>query len=317
MPRTFFIVGPTATGKSELAADVAREMRAEVVSADAFQIYRGLNLLTAKPDAATLANAPHHLIGTTPLDQEMNAEKFRRAASSAIDQIHSSGKPAIVVGGSGLYIKALTHGLAPLPITDPKLRENLNKRSTEDLRALLVDLDPESARKIDIKNRRQLVRAVEICLTTGKPFSVQRTQWAVAGGADPGQPGSTTAGTGRGVFLFRDRDELYERINRRVEAMFENGVIEEVQAARAVSSTASQMIGLREIRELLAGNTSILQCVAAIQQATRRYAKRQLTWFRRQTNFEPLNLSLLSHNEAVKWILLRAQPRKRSGHRDD
>jgi tRNA dimethylallyltransferase len=315
--RTFFIVGPTATGKSELAADAAREMRAEVVSADAFQIYRGLNLLTAKPDAATLAKAPHHLIGTTPLHQEMNAEKFRRAASHAIDQIHSSGKPTIIVGGSGLYIKALTHGLAPLPITDPKLRENLNKRSMEDLRALLVDLDPESARKIDIKNRRRLVRAVEICLTTGKPFSVQRTQWAVARSADPGQPGSTIPGTARGVFLFRDRDELYERIDRRVEAMFENGVIEEVRAAGAVSSTASQMIGLREIRDLLAGKMSILQCVAAIQQATRRYAKRQLTWFRRQTNFEPLNLSLLSHNEAVKWILLRAQPREFSAHRDD
>lgn len=319
MTRTFFIVGPTASGKSELAADVAGEMRAEVVSADAFQIYRDLNLLTAKPDAATLAKAPHHLIGTTPLDQEMNAEKFRLAASHAIDQIHSLGKSAIIVGGSGLYIKALTHGLAPLPETDPKLRENLNKRSTDDLRALLVDLDPESAGKIDIKNRRRLIRAVEICLTTGKPFSVQRTQWAVAGGADPGQPGSTIPGTARGVFLFRDRDELYERINRRVEAMFENGVVEEVQAAGAVTSTASQMIGLREIRDLLAGKTSILQCVAAIQQATRRYAKRQLTWFRRQTNFEPLNLSLLSHNEAVKWILLRkhSEPRKLSGRRDD
>jgi tRNA dimethylallyltransferase len=317
MTRTFFIVGPTASGKSELAADVAREMRAEVVSADAFQIYRGLNLLTAKPDAATLAKTPHHLIGTTPLHQEMNAEKFRRVASHAIDQIHSRGRPALVVGGSGLYIKALTHGLAPLPITNPKLRENLNKRSTDDLRALLVDLDPESARKIDIKNRRRLIRAVEICLTTGKPFSVQRTQWPVAGGANPDQPRSTIPGTARGVFLFRDRDELYERINRRVEAMFENGAIEEVRAAGAVSSTASQMIGLRELRELLAGKMSILQCVAAIQQATRRYAKRQLTWFRRQTNFEPLNLSLLSRNEAVKWILLRAQCGKLSGHRND
>ena len=319
MTRTFFIVGPTASGKSELAADVAREMGAEVVSADAFQIYRGLHLLTAKPDAATLAKAPHHLIDTTPLHQEMNAEKFRRAASHAIDQIHSHRKPAIIVGGSGLYIKALTRGLAPLAITDPKLRENLNKRSTDDLRALLVDLDPESARKIDIKNRRRLVRAVEICLTTGKPFSVQRTQWTVAGGANPGQPGSTIPATVRGVFVFRDRDELYERINRRVEAMFENGVIEEVRAAGAVSSTASQMIGLWEIRELLAGKISIVQCVAAIQQATRRYAKRQLTWFRRQTNFEPLNLSLLSHNEAVKWILLRkhSEPRKLCGHRDD
>ena len=306
MKGVFFIVGPTATGKSELAADVAREMRAEVVSADAFQIYRGLNLLTAKPDAATLAKAPHHLIGTTPLHQEMNAGKFRLAASRAIDQIHSRGSPAIVAGGSGLYIKALTHGLAGLPQADPKLRAKLNALSTDALRSQLADLDPKTVRKIDAKNRRRLMRALEICLTTGKRPSEQRTQW------------NTIAAT-NGVFVFRDLDELYERINRRVEAMFENGVIEEVQAAGALSSTASQMIGLREIRELLAGKMSILQCVAAIQQATRRYAKRQLTWFRRQTNLEPLNLSLLSHNEAVKWILLRkhSEPRKLSGHRDD
>jgi tRNA dimethylallyltransferase len=110
-----------------------------------------------------------------------------------------------------------------------------------------------------------------------------------------------------GVFVFRERDEIYQRINRRVEAMFENGVIEEVRNAGAMGETASKMIGLREIRELLDGKMSILQCVAAIQQATRRYAKRQLTWFRRQTNFQPLNLSLLSHNEVVKQILQLAK----------
>src|SRR6266581_6310500 len=115
MRRAFFIVGPTATGKSELAADVAGEIGAEIVSADAFQIYCGLDLLTAKPDASTLAKAPHHLIGTTPLHKEMNAEKYRCVASRAVDEINSRGKLAIVVGGGGLYIKALTHGLAPLP----------------------------------------------------------------------------------------------------------------------------------------------------------------------------------------------------------
>jgi len=322
--RTFFIVGPTATGKSELAADVAREMRAEVVSADAFQIYRDLNLLTAKPDAATLAKAPHHLIGTTPLHQEMNAAKFQRAASRAIDQVHSSGKPAIVVGGSGLYIKALTHGLALLPESDPKLREKLNAMSLEELHSKLVEIDPEAAGKIDAKNRRRLVRALEICLLGGKPAFTQRKQWAVDASlcealprADKTSASSAAQRSATGVFVFRDRDELYERINRRIEAMFKNGAIEEVRTAGAVSSTASQMIGLREIRELLAGKMSVLQCVAAIQQATRRYAKRQLTWFRRQTNFEPLNLSLLSHNEAVKWILLRAQCGRLSGHRND
>ena len=304
MTRAFFIVGPTATGKSELAADVAHEMSAEIVSADAFQIYRGLDLLTAKPDASTLAKAPHHLIGTMPLHEEMNAEKYRRAAMRAVDEINSRGRRAMVVGGSGLYIKALTHGLAPLPEADPKLREKLNAMSLDELRTQLTELDPVAARNIDTKNRRRLVRAVEICLLTGKPVSE-----VVAAGAHRDQPGSTLPATG--VFVYRDREELYARINQRVEAMFEQGVIEEVRAARLMGTTASQMIGLREIRQLLDGKMSLSQCIAQIQQSTRRYVKRQLTWFRRQTTFSPLNLSLLSQNEAVKWILLRIRSESR------
>jgi tRNA dimethylallyltransferase len=303
MRRTFFIVGPTATGKSELAADVAGEIDAEIVSADAFQIYRGLDLLTAKPDISTLAKAPHHLIGTTPLHEEMNAEKYRRAASRAIEEIHSRGKLAIVVGGSGLYIKALTHGLVPVPEFDPKLRETLNAMSLDELHAQLAELDPEATRKIDLKNRRRVIRAVEVCLLTGKPASA-----VVAAVADRGRPESTNPATG--VFVFRDREELYARINQRVEAMFENGVIEQVRAAGEVSVTASQMIGFREIRQLLDGKMSISQCIAVIQQATRRYAKRQLTWFRRQTNFSALNLSLLTHNEARILLRMLSERRK-------
>lgn len=311
MKRTFFIVGPTATGKSDLAADVAHEIDAEIVSADAFQAYRGLDLLTAKPDASTLAKAPHHIIGTTPLHQEMNAEKYRRAAARVIEEIQSRGKLAIIVGGSGLYIKALTHGLMPTSKSDPKLREKLNAMSPDELRTKLAELDPEAAAKIDMKNRRRVVRALEICLLTGQPISALRAQWTVAAGGDRGQPGSTMPATG--VFVFRDREELYARINRRVEAMFENGVIEQVRAAGEVSSTASQMIGFREIRQLLDGKMSIAQCIAAIQQATRQYAKRQLTWFRRQTNFSPLNLSLLTHNEAGIFLQMLSERRKVSG----
>jgi tRNA dimethylallyltransferase len=237
----------------------------------------------------------------------MNAEKYRRAAACALDAINSRGRLAIVVGGSGLYIKALTHGLAPLPTSDLKLRARLHAMSLDELRSQLTELDAEMARKIDVKNRRRLVRALEICLLTGKPASE-----VVAGGGLPGSSAFDKATADEpiratGVFVFRDREELYSRINQRVEAMFEKGVIEEVRASGATSTTASQMIGLREIGELLEGRMSLSQCIAEIQQATRRYAKRQLTWFRRQTNFLPINLSILSHNEAVKGVLLRAQ----------
>ncbi len=328
MVRTFFIVGPTATGKSKLAADVASEVGAEIVSADAFQIYDGLDLLTAKPESPTLAKAPHHLIGTIPLTQEMNAEKFRRVASRTIDEINSRDRLAIVVGGNGLYVKALTHGFDPLPKPDPNLRQKLNAMSLDDLRSQLAKLDPGRARRIDLKNRRRVVRALEICLLSGKSASeVVAACSAVAEGVDLGsladvRPRSAPAATGAespipatGTFVFRDREELYQRINQRVEIIFERGVIEEVRAAGTTSATASQMIGLPEIRELLAGKKSLRQCIAEIQQATRRYAKRQLTWFRRQTNFFPLNLSFLTHKEAVKWISLRIL--SEAGIRDD
>src|SRR4030081_396765 len=170
MKRVFFIVGSTATGKSDLAAEVAQRLGAEIVSADAFQIYRGLDLLTAKPDQATLAKAPHHLIGAVPLNEEMNAEKYRAMAQKII----ARDKPVIVVGGTGLYVKALTHGLAKLPAANAKLRERLERTTIEELLRSLCALDPASAEKIDRQNRRRLIRAVEVCLLTGKPFSSQQ-----------------------------------------------------------------------------------------------------------------------------------------------
>jgi tRNA dimethylallyltransferase len=289
MNGVFFIVGPTAAGKSELAAEVAHRLGAEIVSADAFQIYRGLDLLTAKPDRSTLAKAPHHLIGTVPLSEAMNAEKYRDAAETIIREIQARGKPVIVAGGSGLYVKALTHGLARLPVANQRLREKLERATSRELLRSLRTLDPEVAEKIDPQNRRRLIRAVEVCLLTGKPFSAQRTEWH----------GTLPA---IGVFVYRDRAELYARINQRVEEMFAAGAVSEVRAEKNLGPTAEKTLGLCEIRALLAGEISRAECIAKIQQFTRRYAKRQLTWFQRQTNFAPLNLSAHHTSEAVESI---------------
>jgi len=285
MKRVFFIVGPTAVGKSELAADVAQRTGAEIVSADAFQIYRGLDLLTAKPDSGTRAKAAHHLIGVVPLNEEMNVEKYRAEAEAIILR----GKPTVVVGGTGLYVKALTHGMAKLPSANKTLREKLERVTSHELLRSLRELDPTGAEKIDAQNRRRLVRAVEVCLLTGKPFSDQRIEWSEVASAN-------------GVLIDRDRAELYARINQRVEEMFAAGVVDEVRAAKNMGPTAEKTLGLREIQALLAGEISRAECIARIQQATRRYAKRQLTWFRRQTNFPSLNLSAHDPAEAVELI---------------
>lgn len=289
MKRVFFIVGPTATGKSELAADVALKLGAEIVSADAFQIYRGLDLLTAKPDQVTLAKVPHHLIGTVPVSEGMNVEKYRAAAEAVIGDIHARGNSVIVVGGSGLYVKALTHGLANLPGANSKLRAQLEEATIEELFRSLSALDPAAAKQIDLQNKRRLVRAVEVCLLTGKPFSAERTQW------NESLPDN-------GILVYRDRADLYARINQRVEQMFESGAVEEVRGLTNAGSTAEKTLGVAEIRALLAGEISQAECIARIQQATRRYAKRQLTWFQRQTNFPSLNLSVNGSSEAIDVI---------------
>ena len=150
-------------------------------------------------------------------------------------------------------------------------------------------LDPVGAEKIDRHNRRRVIRAVEVCLLTGRPFSAQRREWNETAAAN-------------GVVLERDRNELYARINQRVEEMFAAGVVDEVRAAKNIGRTAAQTLGLREILSLIAGEVSQTECIARIQQATRRYAKRQLTWFRRQTNFPSLNLSAHDPAEAVELI---------------
>jgi tRNA dimethylallyltransferase len=293
LKNVFFIVGPTASGKSDIAAEVAARCDAEIVSADAYQIYRGLPILTAQPNESTLRKIPHHLVGVVPLTRSMNADRFRELALSAIEDIGRRGKLALVVGGSGLYVKALTHGLAPLPEVDPALRAELNLLSLDELQSRLKSVDPLSAATIDAHNKRRLVRALEIFAQTQHPASEQRKEWQ--------EPCEES----RGVFVFPDRAELKTSVDRRVEHMFRDGVVNEVAAVREIGATAAKALGFFEIGQLLEKRMTEKECIAAIQQKTRRYAKRQLTWFRQQFNFETLNLSRLKdhHSSAVESIL--------------
>ena len=291
--RSFLILGPTAAGKSDFAVAVAERCDGEIVSADAFQIYASLDLLTAKPSAELRARVPHHLIGEVPLRESWDVARWLDAARCRIAKIHARGRMAIVVGGTGLYIRTLTRGLAELPPASPSLRAELTPQPLAELQRRLAELDPESARRIDLQNPRRIIRALEVCILTGRPFSSFREQW------------SGTPSGWRGIVLTRDRAELYARIDRRTEEMFAAGVVEEVRDAGEIGATAAQTLGLREIRAHLAGELTKAECVAAIQQATRRYAKRQLTWFRRDTEFRALNLSTLTDVSALAGEISR------------
>ncbi len=277
-PAPITIVGPTGVGKSDVAVEVAERLGGEIVGADAFQVYRGLDLLTAKPDAAALARVPHHLIGEMPLSETFDVARYRSLAEARIAEIAARGRVAVIVGGTGLYVRALTHGLADLPGADATLRAKLEDRPLDELVAELSQLDPEAVARMDLKNPRRVVRALEVCLLTGKPFSGFREQTA------PAQPV-------RGVFLTRGRDELCARIDARTAAMFAAGVVGEVRGAAEVSATAAQAIGFREIQALLRREIGEAECVAHIRQQTRQYAKRQMTWFRRESHFTPLLLA--------------------------
>lgn len=285
----FFLAGPTAVGKTDVALAVAEACNGEIVGADAFQVYRGLDILTAKPSTEALVRVPHHLVGTVPLSDEFNVGRYLGSALAAIADIRGRGKLPIVTGGTGLYIRALTRGLSDVPPANPELREELAAASPAELLARLAELDPEAVSVIDVKNPRRVLRALEVCIITGKPFSSFRQEWQI-------QPPF------HGVLLERSREELYERIDRRTVAMFEEGVVEEVRAALSaggVSPTAEQVIGWREIGAFLRGELSREEAIAAIQQTTRHYAKRQMTWFRREPFLKPVDLTGRSDFSAI------------------
>ncbi|MEI8233832.1 MAG: tRNA (adenosine(37)-N6)-dimethylallyltransferase MiaA [Verrucomicrobiota bacterium] len=297
----FFLAGPTAVGKTDVALAVAEACGGEIVGADAFQVYRGLDLLTAKPSPEALARVPHHLVGTVPLEASFDVARYREAALAAIAGIRARGRLAIVAGGTGLYFRALTRGLADLPSASPELREELNALSLPEALARLEGVDPQAAARVDRRNPRRVIRALEVCLATGQPFSSFRHEWE-------------QAPTFHGVLLERSREELSARIDRRTAGLFAAGVVEEVRAAveaGGVGPTARQAIGWREITALLRGECTQAEAVAAIAQATRRYAKRQRTWFRREPMFVPVGLS--DAPGALAQVLARAAAVPRAG----
>jgi tRNA dimethylallyltransferase len=275
-PAPFFVCGPTASGKSAFALQLARERGGEIVNADAFQLYRGIETLSAAPSEAERGEVPHHLYGLIGPAESMDAGAYLRLAQPVIEEIRSRGKVAIVTGGSGLYLKFLTHGPAPLPPGDAALRTELDAVPLDELVARLRVLDPVEAARVDPANRRYVVRALEICLLSGGKASALRDGWE-----SRTRVISTTL---QGVFLRRERADLHARIAMRARAMLEGGAPQEVAAlGSAVSATCEKAIGLREIRAMLAGEIDRATCEERINAATRQYAKRQETWFRRET----------------------------------
>ncbi len=292
-----FLVGPTAVGKSEIALALAEQLDAEIVSADAFQLYAGLDLLTAKPPAAALARVRHHLLGTFPLSEPMSVARYLEEARRCIEDLAARGRRAVIVGGTGLYLRALTHGLTAGPASDPVLRADLARLPAADALEQLRTRDAAAFERVDRSNLRRVQRALEIAIMRGAP-----------GSAEPSNhlPGILPESSPHplGVFLQRDRPELLERIARRTHEMFRQGVLAEVAAIdpASIGPTAGYMIGWRECLACVRGELRESEARERITIATRQYAKRQLTWFRRETDFVPL---ALSPDESAATIALR------------
>jgi tRNA dimethylallyltransferase len=293
---TILLAGPTGAGKTDLSLRLAGHLDGEIVGADAFQIYRGLPILTAQPSPSSRGGIPHHLIGTVDPAEAYDTGRYLREALPIIRDIAARGKRPVVVGGTGLYFKALLGGLHELPKGDPVLRGELQALSLRELIGRLQAIDPVATRIIDQANRRRVERALEIVLLTGKPLTESRK------GLTPPQANVPT------LLITRDRRELGVRIEANVRAMFDQGVETEITALPddAIGSTACMALGLREIRALLRGEISREDTISAIGSATQKYAKRQMTWFRNQHSFPELNLSSFSDPDVMlaKALLL-------------
>ena len=279
MEQAIYVCGPTASGKSSLAIELACLLDGEIVNADAYQLYRGLEIISAAPDASELICAPHCLYGVLEQEELCDAMQFRTMALKAIAEIQSRGKLPIITGGSGLYLKFLSHGPSPVPTGDEALREQLALESDDALVARLCEIDPEGAELTNLKNRRYVIRALEICLLSGRKMSELKNDWK--------HKSDAIEKNLRGVYLQWDKDLLRDRINRRVDIMLELGAIEEVAALKNPSATCEKAIGIPQIKSYLAGEIDLTECKERIAAATRQYAKRQRTWFSKENWLTP------------------------------
>lgn len=284
--QTVFLVGPTAVGKSAVALELAQLIAVEIVSADSMQVYRGMDIGTAKPTAAERALVPHHLIDVCEVSEVFDAKQFIEMASQVIDRIHARGRKALVVGGTGLYLRALRQGLFEGPSRNEELRERLEKMSALQLFEELERLDPATARRIDRHNPRRLVRALEVFHETGQPISELQKEW--------GREKDSRAVVPAGFMLNRDRKDLHTRIEQRIDQQIASGWLNEVRQLREQglekSATAMQAAGYRELVAHLRGDLSLAEAVTLIKTRARQLSKRQLTWFRREPRLDWLEM---------------------------
>ncbi len=296
----WILTGPTASGKSEVAFHVARETGAEIISADSMQVYRGMDIGTAKPSREVRAEVPHHLIDVVEPSGSYSVGRFTRDALETIGDVERRGKRHLVVGGTGLYIKALREGLFSGPGADWSLREELmavaEERGSAYLHNVLREVDPESAARINDRDLRRIVRALEVYRKTGRAISLLQREW--------GRDGGDSAL----VVLYRSRDDLYQRIEERVDKMLEQGLVEEVEGLlslpEGLGKQAREALGYKEAIEYLDGRLGADEMHDKIKQNTRRFAKRQMTWFR---SFPRAHWLVISGGEDKKLISRRVQ----------
>ncbi len=277
------ITGPTASGKTALSLDLAERLSAEIISCDSMQIYQGMDIGTAKATESERARVPHHLIDFLSPKESYSVESYRTSAIECAREITSRGRLPLFVGGTGLYIDSVSRALSQdAPESDPEYRERLfsSIKTDEDVSALwerLRSVDPESAEKIHKNNVKRVIRALEIYDTTGKPKSLLDRE---------SLDGEREVFVGMITLDFHDRELLYSRVDKRVDVMMKEGLLEEVrslyESELLSSGTASAAIGYKEIIEYLDGRCTLDEAIDSLKLASRRYAKRQLTWFRHE-----------------------------------